>query len=153
IGLPYYWQKSPILTCFLIVLGHWLLINVIFHFTMAAITDPGTPPKYGGTVGSPVLLEPPEEEMDIERRNYWYRFSIMYSGMLTTGAFFSLGGLATWHGRLISRGETSIEAHINQRETERLAKINQVSYYNFIKPPLALSQSSLNFSVGDMQTN
>ncbi|XP_069940744.1 palmitoyltransferase ZDHHC16 isoform X1 [Cherax quadricarinatus] len=249
IGLPYYWQKSPILTCFLIVLGHWLLINVIFHFTMAAITDPGTPPKgiliseavsvckkciapksprthhcsvcnrcilkmdhhcpwlnncvghfnhryfymymvymtlgtifiitlgfeiayseiwlggemgvglsdaldlvmndstpqeqdelegypvringthmmpvYGGTVGSPVLLEPPEEEMDIERRNYWYRFSIMYSGMLTTGAFFSLGGLATWHGRLISRGETSIEAHINQRETERLAKINQ----------------------------
>nr|XP_053647879.1 palmitoyltransferase ZDHHC16A-like [Cherax quadricarinatus] len=82
-------------------------------------------PVYGGTVGSPVLLEPPEEEMDIEGRNYWYRFSIMYSRMLTTGAFFCLGGVSTWHGRLISRGETNIEADINQRETERLAKINQ----------------------------
>ncbi|XP_071525564.1 palmitoyltransferase ZDHHC16B isoform X2 [Panulirus ornatus] len=250
IGLPYYWQKSPVLTCFLIVLGHWILINVTFHFIMAAITDPGTPPEgiliseavsvckkciapksprthhcsvcnrcilkmdhhcpwlnncvghfnhryfymymvymtlgtvfimtlgfeiaykeiwlggemggglsdaldyviednnsrqeeelegypvrvngthmmpvYGGTVGSPVLLEPSEEETERERRNYWYRFSIMYTGMLTTGVFFSLGGLATWHGRLISRGETSIEAHINKKETERLAKISQI---------------------------
>lgn len=83
-------------------------------------------PVYGGTVGSPVLLEPLDELADIDRRIYWYRFSIMYSGMLTTGVFFSLGGLATWHGRLVSRGETSIEAHINKKETERLAKINQI---------------------------
>ncbi|XP_063846258.1 palmitoyltransferase ZDHHC16-like [Scylla paramamosain] len=256
IGLPHYWNKSPVLTCFLIVLGHWLLINVVFHFTMAAITDPGTPPKgtliseavsvckkciapkpprthhcsvcnrcvlkmdhhcpwlnncvghfnhryffsymaymtlgaifimslgfeiayreiwlggdggvglgeaihyvleeggipgdnpdeeveplegypvsingthlmpmYDGTVGTPIRLERPEEEQEKQRRNYWYRFAIMYSGMLTTGVFFSLGGLGTWHGRLISRGETSIEAHINRKETERLAKIDQV---------------------------
>lgn len=45
IGLPHFWNKSPTLTCILIVLGHWLLINVVFHFTMAAATDPGTPPK------------------------------------------------------------------------------------------------------------
>lgn len=45
IGLPYYWNKSPVLTSFLMVLGHWLLINVAFHFYMAARTDPGTPPK------------------------------------------------------------------------------------------------------------
>ncbi|KAK7072850.1 Palmitoyltransferase zdhhc16 [Halocaridina rubra] len=45
IGLPYYWNKSPELTSFLLVLGHWLLINVIFHFVMAAKTDPGTPPQ------------------------------------------------------------------------------------------------------------
>lgn len=41
--------------------------------------------QYGGTVGSPLLLEPSEEETEKERRNYWYRFSIMYTGMLTTG--------------------------------------------------------------------
>ncbi|MPC38156.1 putative palmitoyltransferase ZDHHC16 [Portunus trituberculatus] len=46
--------------------------------------------------------------------------------MPMVSVFFSLGGLGTWHGRLISRGETSIEAHINRKETERLAKINQV---------------------------
>ncbi|XP_042214404.1 palmitoyltransferase ZDHHC16A-like isoform X2 [Homarus americanus] len=249
IGLPYYWEKSPELTCFLMVLGHWILINVIFHFIMAAITEPGTPqkgiliseavsvckkciapksprthhcsvcnrcilkmdhhcpwlnncvghfnhryffmymvymtlgtvfimslgleiayyeiwlggetggglidaldlvledrssqeeeelegypvrvngthmmPVYGGTVGSPVPLEPSDNEAETELGSYWYRFSIMYTGMLTTGVFFSLGGLATWHGRLISKGETSIEAHINKKETERLEKINQ----------------------------
>nr|XP_027229278.1 palmitoyltransferase ZDHHC16-like [Penaeus vannamei] len=251
IGLPYYWNKSPVLTSFLMVLGHWLLINVAFHFYMAARTDPGTPPKgiliseavsvckkciapkpprthhcsvcnrcilkmdhhcpwlnncvghynhryffmymvymtlgtifimslgfeiaykeiwlggemgaglshalqymegnfdsheeeeklegypanvngthmipiVGGTTGIPVPLETPEEEQSKQRKNYWYRFAIMYTGMLTTGVFFSLGGLATWHGRLISNGETSIEAHINRKETERLSKINQV---------------------------
>lgn len=56
IGLPYYWSKSPVLTAFLIVLGNWILINVVFHFTMAAITDPGRPPKvrffvYGYALG------------------------------------------------------------------------------------------------------
>lgn len=50
VGLPHYWNKSPTLTCFLIVLGHWLLVNVVFHFTMAAVTDPGNPPKVNHTV-------------------------------------------------------------------------------------------------------
>ncbi|KAK3851112.1 hypothetical protein Pcinc_040098 [Petrolisthes cinctipes] len=258
IGLPYYWNKSPTLTCFLMVLGHWILVNIAFHFTMAAITDPGTPPKGiliseavsvckkciapkpprthhcsvcnrcilkmdhhcpwlnncvghfnhrhfylymvymtlgtvfimslgfeiaykevwvggsdgvglsgawelfvagdgtqeeekqlegypvrlngthlmpigDGTVGPAVKLETPEEEAERERRSYWYRFSIMYTAMLTTGVFCSLGGLATWHGRLVSRGETSIESHINKKETERLAKTDQIYHnpYNF----------------------
>ncbi|XP_064086800.1 palmitoyltransferase ZDHHC16-like [Macrobrachium nipponense] len=246
VGLPYYWNKSKLLTSFLIVLGHWLLINVVFHFFMAAHTDPGTPPQgiliseavsvckkciapkpprthhcsvcnrcvlkmdhhcpwlnncvghynhryffmymvymtagtifimslgfeiayqeiwiggesgpglseafdyvmeeeeevlegyparvngthmipvYGGTTGSPVPFEPSAEEIEKERIHYWYRFSIMYCGMITTGVFFSLGGLASWHSRLISRGETSIESHINKKEMERLAKINQI---------------------------
>ncbi|KAK7072849.1 Palmitoyltransferase zdhhc16 [Halocaridina rubra] len=86
-------------------------------------------PVYGGTTGVPVPIEPSKEEMETERQHYWYRFAIMYSGMLTTGVFFSLGGLALWHARLVSRGETSIEAHINKKETERLSKINQI-YHN-----------------------
>lgn len=45
IGLPYWWQKSPAVTLILIIIGNWLLINVIFHYTMAAKTSPGHPPE------------------------------------------------------------------------------------------------------------
>ena len=45
------------------------------------------------------------------------------------GAFISLAGLSIWHGRLIAKGETSIESHINKKETKRLNEINQVSLY------------------------
>lgn len=38
----------------------------------------------------------------------------------------ALGGLAIWHGQLISRGETSIEANINRSETKRMAQLNKV---------------------------
>lgn len=54
-------------------------------------------------------------------------YSKTCSVTFTVGVCLSLGGLATWHGRLVSRGETSIEADINKKETLRLAKINQVS--------------------------
>lgn len=42
------------------------------------------------------------------------------------GVLVALGGLAFWHGQLISRGETSIEANINRTETKRLAEMNKV---------------------------
>ena len=38
----------------------------------------------------------------------------------------TLGGLTIWHAVLISRGETSIERHINSKETQRLAKRGRV---------------------------
>jgi len=46
IGLPYYLEHKNI--CFvwgLIVFGHYLLINVIFHFLMALTISPGVPPS------------------------------------------------------------------------------------------------------------
>ena len=43
------------------------------------------PLQYEDRIGTPVRLEGPEEEQEKIRRNYWYRFAIMYSGMLTTG--------------------------------------------------------------------
>lgn len=45
IGLPYWWHKSPEVTIFLLIVGNWLLLNVSFHYVMAAKTNPGTPPK------------------------------------------------------------------------------------------------------------
>lgn len=38
----------------------------------------------------------------------------------------ALGGLASWHGRLISNGETSIEGNINKTEFARLASYGRI---------------------------
>lgn len=61
--------------------------------------------------------------------------AIVFMAFLTLSVIFSLGSLSIWHGKLISRGETSIEAHINRSETQRLAKLNKtyVNPYNFGK--------------------
>lgn len=45
VGLPHWWNKSPETTIFLLIVGNWLLINVTFHYVMAAATNPGGPPK------------------------------------------------------------------------------------------------------------
>ncbi|CAH1647753.1 unnamed protein product [Spodoptera littoralis] len=31
VGLPYWWQRCPYTTVFLVIFGNWLLINIIFH--------------------------------------------------------------------------------------------------------------------------
>jgi hypothetical protein len=46
------------------------------------------------------------------------------------GGMLMLSCLAFWHAKLISRGETSIEAHINKAEAKRLATIGKVSQLN-----------------------
>jgi len=47
------------------------------------------------------------------------RSLMFYEAFLVTGCFVVLGGLSIWHAKLISRGETSIEAHINKSERKR----------------------------------
>ena len=54
------------------------------------------------------------------------RTLIIYEAFITTGTFLLLGGLTLWHASLISKGETSIEAHINKNETRRLKGLGQV---------------------------
>ena len=45
IGLPYYIEhKSFPFLCFLLVFGHYILINIVFHFLAALFTHPGTIP-------------------------------------------------------------------------------------------------------------
>lgn len=58
-----------------------------------------------------------------------YHSCIIYCSLLCMAVFFVLGGLIAWHARLISRGETSIESHINKKERARLAKENKVSLF------------------------
>ncbi|XP_054747918.1 palmitoyltransferase ZDHHC16A [Anastrepha obliqua] len=45
IGLPFWWEKSPKATVVLLIIGNWLLLNVVFHYVMGVITPPGEPPK------------------------------------------------------------------------------------------------------------
>ncbi|KAF2884870.1 hypothetical protein ILUMI_21289 [Ignelater luminosus] len=45
IGLPYWWNRSPLTCIILLIVGHWLLINISFHYYMAVITPPGYPPQ------------------------------------------------------------------------------------------------------------
>lgn len=45
----------------------------------------------------------------------------------------ALGALTLWHAVLISRGETSIERHINKKETKRMANRGKVSVFNVFK--------------------
>lgn len=42
-----------------------------------------------------------------------------------SAVFIALGTLSYWHYKLIRRGETSIEAHINKSETKRLDLLGQ----------------------------
>lgn len=44
VGLPYWWERSPKTTIFLIIFGNWLLLNIIFHYYMGIVTSPGNPP-------------------------------------------------------------------------------------------------------------
>lgn len=45
VGLPWWWNRSPTTTVFLVILGNWLLLNVSFHYFMATFTEPGKPPE------------------------------------------------------------------------------------------------------------
>ncbi|KAL4705678.1 hypothetical protein ACJJTC_018751 [Scirpophaga incertulas] len=44
VGLPYWWQRDPTTTVFLVIFGNWLLINILFHYYMGVVTPPGYPP-------------------------------------------------------------------------------------------------------------
>ncbi|XP_048061227.1 palmitoyltransferase ZDHHC16A isoform X5 [Megalobrama amblycephala] len=52
--------------------------------------------------------------------------SIIYMWVLTSTVSVALGALTLWHAILITRGETSIERHINNKEAKRLAKRGKV---------------------------
>ncbi|XP_061600870.1 palmitoyltransferase ZDHHC16A isoform X1 [Cololabis saira] len=52
--------------------------------------------------------------------------SIIYMWVLTSTVGLALGALTFWHGVLISRGETSIERHINNKEAKRIARWGKV---------------------------
>lgn len=51
---------------------------------------------------------------------------IIFLWVLTSSVAVALGGLTLWHAILITRGETSVERHINRKETRRLKETGRV---------------------------
>ena len=105
---------------FLMVFGFEILWDEVFPAIDGdQQAQNSTPPHVNGTSE---LDEEVEEEP-------FYLFSrhnlIMYETFIVTGCFVVLGGLTLWHAKLITLGETSIEAHINRAETRRLKAIGQ----------------------------
>ena len=45
VGLPHYWQKSQALAVFLVAIGQFFFVNLVFNYYMALRTGPGTPPR------------------------------------------------------------------------------------------------------------
>jgi len=45
IGVPFYWHQSKIVLTLALIIGNYILINVIFHYYMALTTSPGNPPQ------------------------------------------------------------------------------------------------------------
>ncbi|XP_029609162.1 palmitoyltransferase ZDHHC16A isoform X2 [Salmo trutta] len=64
-------------------------------------------------------------------RDKMFHTSIIYMWVLTSVVAVALGGLTIWHAVLISRGETSIERHLNNKETKRMRKCGKVYKNSF----------------------
>ncbi|KAL9893652.1 palmitoyltransferase ZDHHC16 [Glossina fuscipes fuscipes] len=61
------------------------------------------------------------------------RRALWFMAFINLGVIMALGTLCCWHAKLISRGETSIEAHINQaqRKVMLVQKKIYINPYNF----------------------
>lgn len=44
IGLPFWLERSYVVTVIALIIGNWLLVNVTFNYWMALTTSPGHPP-------------------------------------------------------------------------------------------------------------
>ncbi|WAR06587.1 ZD16A-like protein [Mya arenaria] len=66
---------------------------------------------------------PPPKENYIE---HYYHIAVLYEFILCSGVTLALGLLMLWHARLISKGETSIEVHINNTQRKKYKKKNLV---------------------------
>jgi len=84
-------------------------------------------PEWDNTTQEFLPLDPPNT------LPYWRRKAIIFMALICSGAFVALSWLSSWHGKQISRGETSIEAHINSAQAAKLRLINQayVNPYDF----------------------
>ncbi|CAB1343369.1 unnamed protein product [Coregonus sp. 'balchen'] len=80
----------------------------------------------GQLIGILPPVQSPYQTPPFTFRDEMFHKSIIYMWVLTSMVAVSLGGLTIWHAVLISRGETSIERHLNNKETKRMRKHGKV---------------------------
>ncbi|XP_064631480.1 palmitoyltransferase ZDHHC16-like [Lineus longissimus] len=98
------------------------------HTTLMSVQAEPNPPS--------VEKKPTEEDQSEWKEEYADRllhYFIIYEFMLCSGVAVALAALTSWHARLISLGQTSIEVHINSKEKSRMKRKGLVfrNPYNF----------------------
>uniref|UniRef100_A0A2K6TBJ0 Palmitoyltransferase n=1 Tax=Saimiri boliviensis boliviensis TaxID=39432 RepID=A0A2K6TBJ0_SAIBB len=139
--------------CWHFFYSHWNLILIVFHYYQAITTPPGYPPQGRNDIAmvsicKKCIYPKPARthhcsicnrcvlKMDHHCHILLPAFSKLPTSLCPS--FFSsvalaLGALTVWHAVLISRGETSIERHINKKERRRLQAKGRVfrNPYNY----------------------
>ncbi|XP_066277409.1 palmitoyltransferase ZDHHC16-like [Branchiostoma lanceolatum] len=83
----------------------------------------------GQDTAAPEFAYPANQTLVQEPVTMWEKAQhnlIIYLFFLCSGAGAAVGGLSVWHARLITHGQTSIEVHINKKESKRAQKKGQV---------------------------
>ncbi|KAH9520083.1 Palmitoyltransferase zdhhc16a [Bulinus truncatus] len=118
----------------LIVPAFFFPINMAYHFW----TDTDKKETYSNmsipvSFDSNKLINDEDDEIKATLEGQFMHSAIILQFILCAGVAVALALLGVWHARLISRGETSIEQHINSKERARLKKKNIIykNPYNF----------------------
>uniref|UniRef100_A0A8C7BW18 Palmitoyltransferase n=1 Tax=Neovison vison TaxID=452646 RepID=A0A8C7BW18_NEOVI len=138
--------------CWHFFYSHWNLILIVFHYYQAITTPPGYPPQGRNDIATVSICKKciypkPARTHHCSICNRCvlkmdhHCHLLPPSSKLPTNlgpSFLSsvalaLGALTIWHAVLISRGETSIERHINKKERRRLQAKGRVfrNHYNY----------------------
>ncbi|XP_066179833.1 palmitoyltransferase ZDHHC16 isoform X8 [Sylvia atricapilla] len=134
---------TPGWICWHLAYGHWNLIMIVFHYYMAITTSPGHPPQAkndltGVSICRKCIAPKPARthhcsicnrcvlKMDHHCRILLPPMLQLLSLVIPSSVALALGALTLWHAALITRGETSIERHINRKERQRLQKKGKV---------------------------
>nr|XP_012421033.1 PREDICTED: probable palmitoyltransferase ZDHHC16 isoform X4 [Odobenus rosmarus divergens] len=140
--------------CWHFFYSHWNLILIVFHYYQAITTPPGYPPQGRNDIATVSICKKciyPKPARThhcsicnrcvLKMDHHCHLLVAAPSPKLATNlgpSFLSsvalaLGALTVWHAVLISRGETSIERHINKKERRRLQAKGRVfrNHYNY----------------------
>lgn len=113
----------PVVSCIL-----YPLFVVLKTFTLQT-----HPHEYDDILLPPAVHNLPTPIDDSETSSPTRRRALWFMAFTNVAVVIALGSLCTWHAKLITRGETSVEAHINEAERKRLLKQNRIyiNPYNF----------------------
>ncbi|XP_071171744.1 palmitoyltransferase ZDHHC16-like isoform X3 [Mytilus galloprovincialis] len=136
--LPQEYTKGVARCIFHLFFGHWLLVNVVFNYVMAAFTNPGNPPyeypfpgfMYPLNIAHEVWqhtatataapYKHDENDLEMDYVDAFFHNAVLYEFILASGVCVAISLLLVWHIKMVSYNETNIEIHINKKEKARL---------------------------------
>lgn len=168
LGLPYWIHHSRLATAIAVPLGHWLLLNINFHYYMAYVTSPGVPPE-GALILEAVsickkCISPKPHRthhcsvcdkciLKMDHHCPWlntcighynHRYFFMYCVYMCLGTAFILlfGAKIAYDHVFLSPIQVVTSVVKNHSDTENIPK-RQTDYFTFIDPHGMLYHSCL----------